>query len=617
MLLSDTQKRYITDNLISTFHRSEEDVARTMILIQDFIDGKNEFLIYELQYRLFVSEDFEYGKKLSRFIFEAFSYLYDTSKNIDKEIIFKNMSYLFESLFIKKYIYDNRIEKQTNAALNVLKHISHRLNSNINTQDRMIGALSHEMRTSLNAIVGYLSIIDNENSLNYQNSEYLKKAIRASKTLQSLIKDILDITKLNSEQMEISKSWFLLDDLMLECIEQIDINMKENKKIDFIYSPTFVPYYVYGDKMHLMEILINFLTNAYKYTQKGYIAFKMEYEHLSNGIKVIFSVADTGAGIDNEQKKHIFSAYNRYHKDKEGLGLGLYIAKSLAEKMEGNIYLQSEIGKGSIFYFEILFTDIKSYNPDFKDKNILFLYEKDEYSIYFKKKLEYLSKYGAYIKVFRREINLISYIFENRTHIPDIISFYAKSSNISKYDALVYYLKNDNRYTDCIFTAEGVSPDLSLKYFNRVAKFDLPISQYNSFFIHNRYGVSSKDIKTISFKLLLVDDIDTNLEIFKILVKKDFPNIEIDTTKSAHEALGMCKVKRYDILFVDLKMPDLSGYDLIDKMRVECSILPPVYAFTADIYNDTYLKLKERGFEGVVEKPLNMEKLYQIFKRHL
>ncbi len=620
MVLSDKQKKYIIEGLVLHFDRNEEEAKETLNLLQDLLDGKNEYLLFELQYKLFISEDFEYGKKLSKFIFRMFSYLYDTSVPEDRDTIFRLTSYIFESLFVEKYIHDNRIEKQSRAALNILKNISKHLNMIIHTQEKMIASLSHEMRTSLNGIMGYLHMLDNSNSLNREESEYLKKALNSSETLNSLIKDILDITKLNSQQMEVTKSWFLLDEMMMESLEQLGINIKSKNSVKFKCSPPLVPYYVYGDKLHIMEILINFLTNAYKYTDKGYIEFSMDYSFINDKIRAIFSVRDTGLGIDKEQQKHIFKEYNRYHKEREGIGLGLYIAKRLADKLGAKIYLESQLGKGSTFYLDITFNEIKPYKLEIEGRKIFFLIKTKShyYSLYMKKKLEYLKDNRVFVKVFTQESSLISYLLENTNIIPDLVSFFSDDDpSFIKFDALVYYLKNEERYKNCIFVAEGVSSYISLKYFDKTTQFCFPVSQYDKFLSKRSKSGRFGDIKDVSANILVVDDIETNLEVFKMLSNKYFPNIKVDTSKGALEALGMCRVKEYDIIFIDLKMPNIDGFELIKRLKSELISLPPIYAFSADLYKDTYNKIYEHGFEGIAEKPINIDALYQIFKRHI
>ena len=215
-----------------------------------------------------------------------------------------------------------------------------------------LSSMSHEIRTPLNAIVGLSEIIKTSNDIG-EIHEDAADVVSASNTLLEIVNGILDISKIEADKMEIVEvSYNPLEEFKnLVTLTETRIGEKEIElRTDFAVD---IPETLYGDKGKVKQIITNLLTNAVKYTEEGYIDFKVSCINEKDVSKLTISVADTGRGIKEDQMDNLFTKFNRLEEDKnttiEGTGLGLAITKSLVEMMGGKIVVDSTYGEGSKF----------------------------------------------------------------------------------------------------------------------------------------------------------------------------------------------------------------------------------------------------------------------------
>ena len=576
-----------------------------------FLEEDDHTFLYNVHYVLYQKKDIQITQKVLRSIVETFVFLYeDISDEKDREIVKKQFDLLFDTLFIQRCFHSKKIEERAKTAQKILLHTTERLSETIETQELMIANISHEMRTSLNAIYGYLRIIDEKNTLSGEERQFLQKANHATLALKSLVSDILNVTKLNSGQLEIQNEYFWIDDMLMQCIDNIALDLKKKKKISLLTEIPFLPIKVYGDKAHIMEIIVNLLSNAVKYTDKGTIKLQVQYKKLKEGYRVNFSVEDTGIGMTPEQIKTVFSPYSRFKTEKKGLGLGLHIANELTKKLNGKLSVDSTFGKGSRFEFEVSFQKTKTSSVKVKEKHFCFFIDEANY-IDNSSRLEFLKKNGAEIHVFHKETEFINFLLTLGKCIPDMVFVTTGVEGYAKFDALIYYLRTLPMYKKTIFIAENIRQHLSLNFFDAMYEHAAPVNVYDKMLntVKNEYSNEEENVS-----LLVIDDTETNLDIFKLFVSKRFPNITIDLAGGGYEGIGMFKIKEYDLVFLDLKMPGLNGFEVLKKLE-KLGDLPPIYAFSADIYKSNFEKVEEYGFAGLLEKPLQPEKLFKIIQK--
>ncbi|MBQ6843050.1 MAG: fatty acid-binding protein DegV, partial [Agathobacter sp.] len=217
------------------------------------------------------------------------------------------------------------------------------------SKDSFFASMSHEIRTPINSIIGFNELILRQNPTD-EVKGYAKNIQNASKMLISLVNDILDLSQLEIQKMQLVEDIYDVGGMFHELVEIMQVRMEE-KNLDFqIQIDEKLPRKMYGDERRVKQILLNLLSNAAKYTEKGTVKLSCAYEKISaDAVRLVVSVADTGIGIRKEELQNLFDAFRRVNVEKtrkiEGTGLGLSIAKHLVDLMDGEITVDSIIRK--------------------------------------------------------------------------------------------------------------------------------------------------------------------------------------------------------------------------------------------------------------------------------
>ncbi|MDM8522820.1 transporter substrate-binding domain-containing protein [Desulfococcaceae bacterium HSG8] len=215
--------------------------------------------------------------------------------------------------------------------------------------------MSHEIRTPMNSVLGFLSLSLEDPVISEKQRTYLSTAYKSSKSLLSLINDILDVSKLESGRLELENTLFNLNEMICEAVRTLDITAKDKGLSLNLETDRHVPENVVGDSGRLKQVLINLVGNAIKFTEKGSVTV-----HITPGDTpdmIHFAISDTGIGIPADRLQTIFDPFTQADASMTrrfgGTGLGTTISRQLADIMDGEIWAESEEGKGSIFHFTV------------------------------------------------------------------------------------------------------------------------------------------------------------------------------------------------------------------------------------------------------------------------
>lgn len=236
--------------------------------------------------------------------------------------------------------------------LNIAKETAVRAN---NAKTEFLSNMSHEIRTPLNAIVGFSEALQEEEGIPETAKEDVKDIMMASQGLLEIVNGILDISKIEADKLEIVNTTYEPVKIFNELVVLTKGRLGNEKPIELrVKFSKDLPSSLYGDYARVKQIVLNILTNAVKYTERGYIDFVVESVILKNSIcRLIISIEDTGIGIKRDNIDKLFQKFERADEERnitiEGTGLGLAITKKLVELMHGEMVVQSIYGKGSKF----------------------------------------------------------------------------------------------------------------------------------------------------------------------------------------------------------------------------------------------------------------------------
>lgn len=389
---------------------------------------------------------------------------------------------------------DVKMVKELEVAKNEAEKANH-------AKSEFLSSMSHELRTPLNAIVCFSELLESKEGLDSESKDFAKDIVSASHNLLDLVNGVLDISKIEAGKMELINKEYNSQELF-NSLSTMVIPRIGDKPIDFkTVIASDIPPVLKGDTGKLKQIILNLLTNAVKYTDKGFIKYRVECinDFKNNKTKLIITITDTGRGIKKEDIDRLFKKFERLEEDRntsiEGTGLGLAITEGLAELMGGRITVISDYGKGSTFKFVV---------------------------------------------------------------IQEIVNVEVKEE-----------------------------------------KSNITSSDYNTFEGKNA---------------LIVDDSKLNLKVAENVLKNFL--VTTESVTSGLECLSCVNSKKYDIIFMDIMMPNMSGVEVLRKLR-ENGVNTPVIALTADAIEGQEEKYMSEGFDGYISKPINKEKLSYVLNKYL
>jgi len=511
-----------------------------------------------------------------------------------------------------------------------------------------LSSMSHEIRTPLNAIVGFSECIKQSKTLE-EAKENANDIVSASGTLLELVNGILDISKIEAGKIEIHNSSYNSKDLF-NSIVKLGKGRLGEKPLDFrVNIADDIPETLYGDHANLKKVIINILTNAIKYTEKGYIDLSIKCVKTNDICRLIVSVEDSGRGIKEEDIDKLFTKFQRLDEDRnttiEGTGLGLAITKQLIDLMGGKIVVNSTFGEGSKFTValdqkisktQVVKEEIKEeINLDLKGRKILIV---DDNKLNLKVASKILEKYNPIIETVESGMECLDKI--NNGFIYDLILMDDMMPRMSGGETLLRLKQIPNFNMPVIaLTANAISgmeekyikdgfdgylakPIDKEKLHKVLVKFVKenkpniePVIQETTTNVvqQNIQSENNYELDLTGKKILVVDDNKLNIKVANTFLKKYNPTVE--EVYSGFDCINKIKEgNTYGLIFMDDMMPEKSGVETFHELEKIENFNIPVVALTANAIEGMREQYLKEGFNENLSKPINKDELDRILK---
>ncbi len=497
--------------------------------------------------------------------------------------------------------------------------------------------MSHDIRTPMNAIIGFSELAMNhaENSDTVIN--YLRKIRQSSSHLMSLINDILDMSKIETGNLYIDSRCENISDIV-HSMKEIVMHDISRKHMEFVTDCSNIKNeYIFCDKLRLNQVLINIMSNAVKYTPEyGKIIFEVLQTESSDPDYASFEfiIKDNGIGMNAEFLRSIYEPFTRVHSSTisgiQGTGLGMAITKNIVDMMDGTIEINSAEGKGTEVKVKLSFKISEYDNTDkyvafFKDHRGLVVDDNYDNCI---NESEILTSSGLeteWCTSGREAVNLINEskqsgkmfdIYFIDMVMPDMSGFETtgKIREIAGKDVLIYIISAYD-WTEIEKEAyeAGVTGFISKPLFNTDLK--IIFDKLNGTLDHENSDYTSM---FRGRKILLVEDNMLNREIASEVLKQ--AGFEVDTAEDGTEAVDIMKKASkgdYDIILMDVQMPKMDGYTASKYIREidnEYAKNIPIIALTANAFEEDKESAIKSGMNGHVAKPLDKDELFSAIK---
>ena len=613
---------YVTPNIDSVLGVKEEDVKKDIASI-DGINGD----------RLIAANLMELNKK------DKISWTQEYLNNDSGETRYLEITaYHTEFGSLKRIVIvisDRSEERKLQNALSSSLEIAKNANA---AKSNFLANMSHDIRTPMNAIVGYSTLLIKDADDKNKIIEIGKKITYSSQHLLSLINDVLDMSKIESGRTSLNSDKVDVSEVINNISEIVQVQTKSKKQSFEIKTKGNIPPYIYADKLRLTQILLNLLSNAVKYTEKnGTISLVVEgYGNNGQTCHLRFIVSDNGQGMSSEFVEKIFEPFSRETNSMtnkiQGTGLGMSITKSIIDLMGGTIDIQSELGKGSVFTVDLIFSVPLDENDDnfFANHEITRVLVGDDeidvteniQSILSDAGLECDAAIGglesvdkatrAYednnsydviildwkmpdmdgvecVRRIRKEIGKDVPIFVLSSYDVSEIEDEAKKAGVDLFLPKPFFLSNFQRVLDTYYQNKANTEE---------------------------EGNNSDDFSGV--KILVAEDNEINAEIITELL--DSIGIKCVIAEDGLEALRVFTEEspdEFDMIFMDIQMPIMDGYESARRIRASNNTRAksiPIIAMTANAFEDDVKASMASGMNAHISKPIDFERLKSIIK---
>ena len=517
--------------------------------------------------------------------------------------------------------------------------------------------MSHEIRTPMNGIIGFTDLLQ-KTSLSDQQQEFVQTIRNSSQNLLEIINNILDISKIEADKLELEQTRLDLYQVVEEVVMLVKpLALEKEVELGF-YIAEDVPHYVLGDQVRLSQVFTNFLGNAIKFTREGRVWLYMVMQHHDDGRSLIqVEVRDTGIGMNEQQMSRLFQSFSQADSSTTrrygGTGLGLTIAKSIVEKMGGEVGVESEPGEGTLFWFTMPLPPADTAEQTREQLPARAAEQQQQALVYDCSRhgqdalVSNLKTLGIQAQCVHREETLIDYLAESGDCYGWLILGFqqVQESRANRYKAgLIRDIRNFSRARLVLLAndfdyklkqfAEQLGAD---QYLSRPCRRNalqrclfgetLTLSEPGSTLSASDTELSrdapadascdhaqATPVAAPGITVLAVDDNTINLKLLTTMLKNC--GVTVVEAESGQQALDLAQRYKFDLVFMDLQMPEMDGYETACQLRestLNCHT--PIIALSADVLGQAHEQQAEQaGFVAFYTKPVDETNLKEALR---